>query len=115
MRIKIVTDGQDIEKIPSRYPRTTPEHFYQIPSPYRYRAGPMEALAPGCLIVMVSLASLRRKGGLRHLQLPKSSSRFSNLSRNTLAFITGRVSTTGLKNSKVSPIRTLLDLPARTS
>lgn len=60
-------------------------------------------------------ACFPKEEGLHHSQLPKCSSRFSGLSRDTCLQFTGRVNTTGLRNNKMSPIRIHLDLPARES
>lgn len=48
-------------------------------------------------------------------QLFKSSSRHSGLCGDTCLHVTGRASSTGLRHSKMSPIRTYLDVPVRTS
>ena len=78
----------------------------------------MEALAPGCLTdlltVIMSLAYLRKE-----VSATQSSCKValdSVASPETCAFtITGRTGTTGLRNSKINPIGTHWDFPARAS
>lgn len=67
------------------------------------------ALAPGGLTdlppSMVASAFLKKEACATH----------SSLSRDTCLHLTGRASSTGLRNSNMSPIRTHLDVPVRTS
>lgn len=85
-----------------------------LPDSTRYRVGAVSwtPWAPGCLTNLPhcgGVFTFPEERGLCYLQLPKGSSRLTGLDAPgilILAFTaTGRATTTGLRNRKISPIR----------